>query len=110
MDPVNLFAAAPADLPQELVERLATGRGVRIERIVSRGHCSPPDEWYDQAQCEWVVLLRGRARLVIAGRPAPIELGPGDSLLLPAHCRHRVDWTDPDQDCVWLAVFFDPAD
>jgi cupin 2 domain-containing protein len=27
----------------------------------------------------------------------------GDGLLIPAHYRHRVDWTDPE---VWLAVHF----
>jgi len=27
---------------------------------------------------------------------------------LPAKCRHRVDWTDPDEPTVWLAVFYPP--
>ena len=33
-------------------------------------------------------------------------LAPGDSVNIPAHCRHKVAWTDPDQQTVWLAVFY----
>ena len=48
----NLFDSIPADLPEELVEVLAEGNGaaVRIERIVSRGHASPPGDW-SNAEC-----------------------------------------------------------
>ncbi len=78
---------------------------VRVERIVSRGHSSPPGFWYDQTDNEWVILLSGSARLLFQGERDPISLGPGDYLDIPAHKRHRVEWTDPDQDTVWLAVF-----
>jgi len=102
-DTGNLFAdVAPRD--EESVESLIRASGARIERILSRGHASPEGFWYDQEEDEWVVLLRGRARLQIEGR-APLELAPGDWVWLPAHRRHRVDWTDPDVDTVWLAVF-----
>lgn len=102
----NLFGEIPGELPGELVEVLAKGPGVRIERIVSRGHASPAGSWYDQEQDEWVVLLQGRARLVFEHRADPVELGPGGYLLIPAHGRHRVAWTDPEQDAIWLAVHF----
>jgi cupin 2 domain-containing protein len=101
----NLFAAAPASLPEELVEALWRTPHVRVERIVSRGHASPPGFWYDQDADEWVVLLSGAARLLVEGEAAPRELRPGDYVLLPAHRRHRVEWTDPACDTVWLAVF-----
>lgn len=106
MSRTNLFADIPADLAQELTQRLLARGDVRIERIVSRGHRSAPGEWYDQDESEWVVVLRGSARLEIEGRPDLLELGPGDHADLPSHCRHRVDWTDPDTETVWLAVFF----
>jgi cupin 2 domain-containing protein len=38
-----------------------------------------------------------------------VPLGPGDSLELPAHCRHRVDATQADPPTVWLALFW-PAE
>ncbi|WP_324615364.1 cupin domain-containing protein [Methylomonas albis] len=76
---------------------------IRIERIVSKGHSSAKDEWYDQNQDEWVMLLQGEARLTFA-LSAPVDLKPGDYLLIPAHCRHRVDWTHPDIESIWLAI------
>lgn len=36
---------------------------MRIERIISHGHASPEGFWYDQGQSEWVVVLKGAARL-----------------------------------------------
>ena len=100
----NLFAIAP-DASGELTEILAKSRAARVERIVSRGHASPPGFWYDQSEHEWVALLSGAARLVFEGG-AEVPLAPGDYLLIPAHQRHRVEWTTPHQETVWLAVFF----
>ena len=80
--------------------------GARLERIVSRGHRTPDGEWYDQEWDEWVVVLSGRATLLVEGEPEPIPLVPGDSLVLPAHVRHRVEWTDPAADTVWLALHY----
>jgi cupin 2 domain-containing protein len=40
------------------------------------------------------------------GESQPRELKPGDYLLIPAHCRHRVAWTSSDEPSVWLAVHF----
>ncbi len=103
----NIFAEIPAQLPQELTERIAAGRRVVIERIISRGHASPPGFWYDQPRSEWVLLLCGRAGLRFEDRRRLTVLGPGDHIEIPAHCRHRVEWTDAHADTVWLAVFFD---
>lgn len=103
---MNLFDQIPETLPEELVDVLARGDGVTIERIVSRGHITPTGEWYDQERNEWVVLLSGAASLQIEGKAGPVQLLPGDALLLPAHQRHRVEWTDPDKDSVWIAVHF----
>ena len=102
----NLFRQIPADLVEELVETLGNTAHVRIERIVSRGHASPPDVWYDQERHEFVVLVSGRARLAFADGSPPVEMVPGDWIDLKAHTRHRVDWTDPLQDTVWLAVHY----
>jgi cupin 2 domain-containing protein len=96
----------PPALEGELVEELVRTPGARLERIVSRGHRTPDGEWYDQEWDEWVVVLSGRATVRIAGEPDVIPLAAGDSLLLPAHVRHRVEWTDPAADTVWLALHY----
>jgi cupin 2 domain-containing protein len=101
----NLFADLPREIPDELIETLLQAETVRIERIVSLGHASPPDFWYDQPENEWVVVLRGAARLRF--EDDVIELEPGDSVKIPAHKKHRVDWTTPHEPTVWLAVFYE---
>ena len=103
--PQNLFADLPATLPEELFTTLLTTPGVKIERIVSRGHATAHGTWYDQETHEWVLVLQGRSMLQFENED-PIPLGPGDHLNIPAHCRHRVTWTDPDQTTVWLAVHY----
>lgn len=102
---MNLFAQLPAALPQELVTPLLERSGVRIERIVSTGQASPPDFWYDQEEHEWVLLLAGSAVLAFED-DRTIDLAPGDCLEIPAHVRHRVQATAPDQATVWLAIFW----
>ena len=97
------------DLPDsidEIFEALLEKPGLRIERIISSGQATPEGIWYDQEGDEWVLLLCGSAGLQIEGESSLRRLVPGDSLLLPAGCRHRVAWTDPDVKSVWLAVHF----
>ncbi|MBL8816482.1 MAG: cupin domain-containing protein [Planctomyces sp.] len=101
----SLFADLPADLPEELFTTLLEAASVRIERIVSHGHSSPEDFWYNQDQHEWVIVLKGAARLRFDD--ALLELRPGDFVNIPAHTRHRVEWTTPDEPTIWLAVFYD---
>lgn len=100
----DLLAAVPKTSGGELFETLAAIDGVRVERIVSRGHATAAGEWYDQAWHEWVLLVKGEAVLLIEGEQTPHRLLPGQWMLLPAHCRHRVEWTLPDEDTVWLAL------
>jgi len=101
----NLLSPLPAPGAGESIETLLKADGIRVERIVSHGQASPPGFWYDQDDAEWVLVMQGRARLAIEGEAEDRALGPGDSLFLPAHCRHRVAWTQPDQPTVWLTIF-----
>jgi len=101
---VNLLAGLPDASSGEKFETLLERNGVRMERIVSHGQATPDGEWYDQEGDEWVMVIAGRAGLLIEGESQPRVLGPGDHADLPAHCRHRVTWTDPDGPTVWLAV------
>src|SRR5574337_1587390 len=97
----NLFEA-PEHGAEEQFTTLVSSSGVRIERIVSHGQASPPDFWYDQPLSEWVMLLAGRAVLQFAGEAEPHQLKPGDAVLIPPHCRHRVEWTDEGGPTIWL--------
>lgn len=102
----NIFRRLAASRGSERFDILTRLGDGRVERIVSLGQCSPPDSWYDQDHSEWVLVLRGRARLEVQGERKPVELGPGDYIDLPAHTRHRVDWTTPDEPTVWLAIHY----
>ena len=52
----NIFSAIPSDLSGEAFETLIENDSIKIERIVSKGQQTP---WYDQAQNEWVMILKG---------------------------------------------------
>lgn len=101
----DLLRDLPDELPEELVETLAETDSVRIERIVSTGHASPEGFWYDQPQREFVLVVKGRARLEFADGES-LELEAGGWADIPAHRRHRVAWTKPDEPTVWLAIHF----
>jgi cupin 2 domain-containing protein len=102
----NLLSDIPATLPEELCETLVQAKSVRIERIVSHGQASPEGFWYDQPQHEWVVLWQGAARLRFEHDDDVLELQPGDFVNIPAHLRHRVEWTTPVEPTVWLAIHY----
>jgi cupin 2 domain-containing protein len=101
----NLFTNIPVDLPEEIFETLVQTDFVQIERIVSRGHSSPGEGWYEQCKNEFVLLLKGAARLEFEdGRV--VSMGSGDWLEILAGLKHRVVWTDEGQETVWLAVHY----
>jgi len=102
----NLFTDFPNMLTEELVETLAENQHIRIERIMSTGHTSPEGFWYDQDEHEWVAVLKGEAKLRFEGDDEPIHMRPGNFVNIPAHKKHRVEWTTPDQPTMWLAVFY----
>lgn len=100
---LNLLAVPQDPMPEERIDLLAQGESLRIERIVSRGHVSAPDFWYDQDLDEWVALLQGEAEIRFADGSVK-ALKAGDSLFLPAGLRHRVERTSANPPCIWLAV------
>lgn len=106
----NIYQNLPSDLAEEVFETLfqspSQGGNIKIERIVSNGHCSPDGYWYDQTQAEFVILLQGAAKLEFDGGER-VDLQPGDFLTIPAHQKHRVLWTDTEQPSIWLAIHYD---
>jgi cupin 2 domain-containing protein len=106
--PTNLFADLPTRLPDELFTTLLEAANVRIERIVSHSHASPEGFWFDQDQHEWVIVLKGAARLRF--EDGTIEMNPGDFVNILAHKKHRVEWTTPAEPTVWMAVYYGESD
>ena len=53
-----------------------------------------------------MALLTGGAGLRFEDEAELRVLRPGDYLLIPAHRRHRVDWTDPEAPTVWLVLHY----
>ena len=102
---MNIFASPTCPPGQEQLDILLKQPGVRIERIVSRGYASPPGDWYDQAEDEWVCVLTGCATLQVGEQFVTLEAG--DGYYLPAHRKHRVHATSREPDCVWLCVFWE---
>ena len=100
----NLLIGLPPRQAEEQVERLIDGPKGRIERIVSTGQSSPPGFWYDQSDDEFVILLLGAARLRFEKDDLSLDLTPGDWVEIPAHTRHRVEWTQAEPPTVWLAI------
>lgn len=101
----NILHDIPSQLPQELLQTLCQNKHVRIQRIVSKGHASAADFWYQQKEHEWVILLSGGA--VLQWRDGRVQsLAPGDYVFIPAGTRHRLEGTLADELSVWLAVFF----
>jgi cupin 2 domain-containing protein len=101
----SVFRGIPDELPEELFTDLLCADRFRVERIVSAGHVSPAGFWYDQPGQEWVLVVAGAARLEFEDG-ASVALGAGDYLHIPAHCKHRVAWTDPTRRTVWLAIHY----
>ncbi|MEH6347122.1 MAG: cupin domain-containing protein [Bermanella sp.] len=102
----NLLESIPTDLSSEVFETLAQGSNIKIERIISKGHSTPNEQWYDQDQDEWVMVLQGHGILEFESGET-LEMKTGDSINIAAHKKHKVKWTDPKQETIWLAVFYD---
>ena len=100
----NLLTGVPTSIPNEIFETIISKQNIKIERIISKGHESEPNFWYDQDQSEWILILKGEARLQFEDKS--ICLTPGDYLNIAPHQKHRVDCTTPEEETIWLAVFY----
>ncbi len=102
----NILQNIPDELQHEIFEDIFKTDQLHVERIVSTGQISPPDFWYDQDWNEWVLVLQGRAVLEFSDEEKHVELSQGDYVLIPAHEKHRIKWTDPERKTIWLAIHF----
>ncbi len=101
----NIFSSIPCNLEHEIFQSLIKNNTVTIERIISKGQRSPDSSWCDQEKNEWVIILKGSAVLSFENQSS-IQLTEGDFINIPSHTKHRVAWTDPDNETIWLAVHY----
>lgn len=101
----NIFENIPVDLKEEFFEELINSEHFKLERIISEGHSSPPNFWYDQDKNEFVMLLSGSAEIVLENEEK-VNLAPGDYLIIPAHKKHRVERTDTKTKTFWIAIHY----
>ncbi len=101
----NLFLDLESlpDVREEIFETLLQTNNIRIEKIISIGQSSPEGFWYDQDENEWVVVLEGEASIMVENELKILKRG--DFLSLPAHTKHRVEYTK--NRTIWLAVFYE---
>ena len=88
----NLFDDLPTDSAREQFLTLTQSGRVRIERIVSAGHTTEPGEWYDQPDHEWVMVLRGSARLRFESEPTERIMQAGDFVSNRIRSQAVVSW------------------
>ncbi len=101
----NIFDDFPKNDDKEFIEEILSAKDFKLERIISEGHISPSNFWYDQDKNEFVLLLKGKAELSF-DNGEKYELNPGDYMIINAHQKHRVDWTDPNQKTFWLTILY----
>ena len=102
----NIFSNLHEQFDEEIIENLVNAKSIKVERIISKGHASPLGFWYDQDWHEWVCVLEGYAILEFDNDESDLVLGKGDYVLIPAHKKHRVKWTDPNRHTLWLAIYY----
>ena len=102
----NIFENIPDDVSKEVTKKIFESGKVRLEKIISKGHSSPKGFWYDQEENEWVIILKGKAKLLFEDETESVILSEGDFINIPSHKKHRVEWTDASVYTIWLAVFY----
>ncbi|KAL0232090.1 hypothetical protein PCE1_003086 [Barthelona sp. PCE] len=105
MNPANLFSNIPEGVfDDEVFTTLLETDNVKIERILSCGQTS--EEYYDQEEGEFVVLLRGNASLEFldgSGEKSTLNMTQGSYVFIKPHHKHKVTFTS--EECVWLCIF-----
>ena len=101
----NIFRDIPENSEDEFFEVLLNNPAFKMERIISQGHVSPDNFWYDQDKNEFVLLISGSAKISFENEGI-VEIIPGDYFIIPAHKKHRVEFTQPAEKTIWLTLYF----
>ncbi len=106
LDIKNIFSGIKNRSPEEIFETIIKTNQFKIERIISSGQSTDKGNWYDQDKSEWVIVLKGSAGLLFEGNNEVVIMGPRDYINISAHKKHRVEWTDPEGETIWLAIHY----
>jgi cupin 2 domain-containing protein len=101
----NIYYSIPEFSKKEVFEDILNAENLKVERIISYPDSIPENQWYDQDNEEWVLLLKGSATLEFSNNEI-IELFPGDFILIPAHMKHKVNKVDKNAPTIWLALHY----
>lgn len=101
----NIFDNLPDNLENEIFEDLQKSNNLKIERIISYGHFTPENEWYDQDKSEWVMIISGYGEILFENGTIK-KMKAGDYILIPAHQKHKVIKTAKNEHTIWLAIHF----
>lgn len=100
----NIYKNIPVNAGEEVFQDIINNDNIRIERIVSFGPESNDGKWYEQDENEWVIILKGSAKIIFEEKS--LILNSGDYLLIESGCKHKVEILEKHKETVWLAVFF----
>lgn len=100
----NIFENLPANKGNEVFQDILKNNTVRIERIVSFGPESNDGKWYNQNEDEWVILLKGAAKIIFENNE--LNLNAGDYLFIEKNKKHKVEITEENSETIWLAFFY----
>ena len=104
MSKSNIFSQIPDSLKEELFEDIVSTKDIKIERIVSDGHTSPKEGWYESRKNEWVIILEGDAVLKFENKEGTLKRG--DHYNITAFTKHKVSHTSQDEKTIWLAIYY----
>lgn len=100
----NIYNDIPVNFDKEIFEDILKNDNIRIERIISNGPESNDGNWYNQKENEFVILLKGKAKIIFEN--FDVELNEGSYINISANTKHKVEITDENEKCIWLAVFY----
>ncbi|WP_150467014.1 cupin domain-containing protein [Francisella sp. SYW-9] len=98
----NIFSISNDFCDDEIFINLLNHKDVQIEKIISYGQVTDIDKPYIQNHDEWVLILKGGAKLVLENKE--YNLGEGEYLLIPRNTKHWVTYTA--NPTIWLAIHF----
>lgn len=99
---INLFDDTLKENNIELSQIIFENEKIMVEKIISQGEISKTDEWFDQSQDEFVILVDGYAEITYSNLTTT-KLSKGDNLFIPKNVKHRVSYTS--ENCVWVCIF-----
>lgn len=97
---INLFDVIPSTSNNEIFVDLLKNDNIHIEKIISYGQVTPIDEPYVQSHDEWVVVLKGMAKLRLDNNDYILD--EGEHLFIPKNTKHWVTYTE--NPTIWLAL------